>query len=140
MKQSPPPDPLILLNVCASIIILFLLIIVLPNKLMMKAAMRRFIMPELQKNGLIFLGYKSTGLWSIGDFKRQDAKYSIILLRGDPRLDIYLYLYFRNKENGLKNHITIRIETVFMIVRKVVYSKPLYDFRQEQTYEVFKTS
>lgn len=103
--------------------IIVLLTIVVLNFLivryLIRRAIKKHILPQLKTKGLTYLDYKWCGLFSHGNFDDETA-WSFIAIKGDPRLSIYVDIYY--EDAGNKKTITIRINTIFYFIRKVYYS------------------
>ena len=98
-----------------------LLINVLFLHLKIKRAVRKFVKPELEKNGLIYVDYKWTGFWECGDFK--DKIEFALFKTGWNTSSIYSFIYYN--EGGMTKRVTIKIYFVDLTVDRVLYSNEL---------------
>ena len=87
--------------------------------LIVRKALRKFIEPELNEKGLIFVNYKWPGLLSNGDFKYNDTTF-IVNKNGNFFNSFYAYMYYKDGKETKK--ITVRIDTALWYINKVVYS------------------
>jgi hypothetical protein len=85
-----------------------------------KKALRKFIEPKLKEQKLTFIEYKWPGLLSYGDFKSDGITFTFMNKNGKPFNSIFTYIFYR-KENETKK-VTVRIDTTFLVITKVVYS------------------
>ena len=113
------------------IIIAFLLVIlscglvVLINLLLIyshiRTAVRKFVKPELEKNGLTYIDYKWTGFWGSGDFK--DKIEFALFKTGWNTTSVYSFIYYKNAR--VTKRVTIKINLINLIIDKVLYSNEL---------------
>jgi hypothetical protein len=85
-----------------------------------KSALKKFVKPQLIQKGFVFVDYKWCGFFSHGEFKDDKFKITFVSMNGNPSISIYVDIYY--KDAGLEKKITIRIDTLFCFIRKVVYS------------------
>ncbi len=83
-------------------------------------ALNRFIKPTLASNGLTFIDHNWAGLFSTGDFKSQFSFWDLVI-RSEPAIFVYVAYY----DNNVKKRITVRIDTVFLFIQRVIYSNGL---------------
>ena len=115
----------ILILIIAVFVALSLIIIGI-FKLIVTIAIKKYVIPDLRKKGLIYKGYESTGFSSHGDFTQESDGYvpSIFFsMRGSAQMSLYFYIYY--KSSDVDKMITIRIDTVFLVIRRVKYSGEL---------------
>lgn len=93
---------------------------VLAYTLTVKKALRKFIEPKLRENECAFIDYKWPGLLSNGDFRSNDIAFTDMNKNGNIFNSTFAYIFYK-KGNETKK-ITARIDTAFLITRKVVYS------------------
>lgn len=104
-------------------ILLFSVIIglnVLICRAIIKAALRKYIEPLLKEKGLAFVDYKWAGLFSSGDFKENQIQLTFASTNGRVSNSIYTYVYYRDLNDTKR--ITVRIDTTFLIIKKIAYS------------------
>jgi hypothetical protein len=89
-------------------------------RLLIKKALKKYIGPKLDEKGLIFIDYKWPGLLSNGDFKIDDVGLTIMNKNGNVSNSSYAYIFYKDGNETKK--ITVRIDTTFWVINKVVYS------------------
>lgn len=85
-----------------------------------KRALKKYIIPKLQERGLLLESYKWVGLLKFGDFKNEKHVLRPSIGGGSPMISIYIYIYYKDLET--RKRITVRIDTLFLFIRKVAYS------------------
>lgn len=101
-------------------IVLAILLILLIRSIFSRSV-RKYIIPDLNRKGYTFIKYKWIGFIGTGDFKENNfflgGPFS---LRGSPFLNLYIYVFY--KDNGVDRRLTAKIDTLFLVIRKVTYS------------------
>ncbi len=107
-----------------SLLILIFPLIIFLNiffyRIMVGNALRRFIKPNLNAKGLVFVEYKWPGLLSSGNFKDDTPELRIASKNGRSTNSIYAYIYYSDLRYTKK--ITVRINTKFLTINNVDYS------------------
>lgn len=108
------------------LVILFFSAIIYINVLIyrsiVKRALRKYIEPELNKNGYTFIEYKWPGLFSSGDFKQM--KISLITNKYGGILNVsYVDIYYEAGNDTKK--VTAKISTTLFFISGVSYSNEL---------------
>ena len=89
-------------------------------------AIRRYIIPDLNKKGYVYKGYESVK-HGIGDFTRQtNADISttrFVITNGSPFNSFFFYIYYKTPAE--EKRVTARIDTRFFFIEKVKYSQEL---------------
>jgi len=93
---------------------------ILTYRSVVNKALKKFIEPKLNERGLTFVKYKWPGLLSNGDFKPDDIKLTFMNKNGSPYNSQYAYIYYKDGNETQK--ITVRIDTAFLSINKIVYS------------------
>jgi len=119
-------DIIILLILVAFAALLFILNVGI-NRIIINVAIKKYVIPDLNKKGFTSKGYESTGIFSVGDFTgmtNSDMPVRLFFSKnGSPTKSSFYYIYY-NTGDGNKR-ITVRIDTLFFSVQKVKYSSEL---------------
>lgn len=83
-------------------------------------AIRKFIKPNLQAKGVTFVDYKWLGFFNHGDFKNDKFILIPSMKAGKPVISTYIDIYYL--ETSVKKKRTVRIDTFFVFIRRVLYS------------------
>lgn len=86
-------------------------------------AIRKFINPNLQAKGVTFVDYKWLGFFNHGDFKNDKFILIPSLTFGNPVISTYVDIYYL--ETTMKKKLTVRIDTSFVFIRRVLYSSEI---------------
>jgi CDP-diglyceride synthetase len=87
-------------------------------------ALKKFVIPLLKNKGLVFVRYKWVGPFGTGDFEENTIVIRPSMSFGGLYVSIYMYIYYYSELN-VKNRITVRIDTLFLFIKKVVFSEEL---------------
>ncbi len=107
-----------------AIFIVVILLNIFIAKYIIKRAVKRFVIPTLENKGLVFKDYKWVSFFQFGDFKDEKVAFRPSLTGGSPYISLYVYIYYMDSDSKNKR-ITIRIDTLFLFIRKVEYSSEL---------------
>lgn len=115
---------IIILNIIGAIIIAVTVLIV-SNKIILKRALNKFIVPDLTKKGLKLNSIQPAGFLQKGQFKKEKIHLRPFTL-GYPVYNKYYNLEYSsvNDESG-SILVTARISVAFFFVYKIEYSHPL---------------
>jgi hypothetical protein len=102
-----------------TVIVLNILIVYL----IIKRAVNKYVIPKLQSQGLIFIRSKWAGFFSVGDFKKDKLSFRPSFTGGSPLISLYVYIYY--EDSNLLKRTTIRIDTLFLFIRKVAFTSDL---------------
>jgi hypothetical protein len=91
--------------------------------LFIRSAVKKYVKPNLQSSGLIFVRSRWAGLFNSGDFGNAGFSFKPSFLNGNPFLSIYAYIYY--KEFDVIKRFTIRIDTLFFFIRNVTFSSEI---------------
>jgi hypothetical protein len=111
-----------------AILLLFPLIIasnVFFLHLLIKAALKSYIKPQLEAKGLYFKDYKWCGFFNTGDFKNVDIGLTTLSKTGLNSISVYTFIYYQSVEQNLEKKVTAKIDVVGISIEKVVYSNEL---------------
>jgi RHS repeat-associated protein len=106
--------------------LVFFIVIILniyQTKYLIKRALKRFVIPKLKEKGFTFKGYRWVGFFKFGDFKDEVITLRPSFTGGSPFLSIYVYIYYIDTD--LEKRITVKIDTLFLFIKKVSYSSEL---------------
>ena len=98
---------------------------ILIYKLLVRAAIRKKIIPYLSLHNCEFVKLYSEGFFDTGNFKNDKAKI-FMSKTGSSKLPIYKQLFYKNSQ-GKEKQISIRIDTLFMIVTNIAYLPSIED-------------
>jgi len=87
-------------------------------------ALKKSVIPLLKSKGLVFIGYKWVGLFDTGDFEENTIDIGPSMSFGRANLSIYIYVNYYTVSKQ-KTRVTVRIDTLFLFIRKVAYSNHL---------------
>ncbi|MDB5091417.1 MAG: hypothetical protein JWR09_5411 [Mucilaginibacter sp.] len=93
--------------------------------LIIKRAIRKYVIPDLTRNALDYISYKALGIFQSGDFEGKEKRTfsPIVSKNGSPAADVYFYIFYKS---GIEQkRVTVKVETLFFVIRKVKYSKEL---------------
>lgn len=90
-------------------------------KVILRKALRKFIVPYLNDLGYHLERTKFIGLFGTGDLKRKVFSVRPLMPTGSPVISMYIYLYIRS-EAGVAKRITARLTSIFLWVKSVEYS------------------
>lgn len=89
-------------------------------------AIRRYVIPDLNKKGYVYKGYESVK-YGIGDFTRQTnadiPSTPFVITNGSPFNSFFFYIYYKTPTG--EKRVTARIDTSFFFIQKVKYSHEL---------------
>jgi len=108
------------------IIILFSTIILLNFllfKFIVNKAIKKYIKPKLDSAGLIFTSYNWLGFFNRGDFKNDKFVLLPSLKGGYPVIATYIDVFY--SKGAIQKKLTVRIDTFFIIIIRVIYSSEL---------------
>lgn len=94
-------------------------------KRLIKVAIRKKIIPYLKQNNCEYIKLYSEGFFDKGNFKNDKSKW-VYNQTGQSSISIYKQLFYKNQK-GVTKHISIRIDTLFMIVTNVSYLPSIED-------------
>lgn len=109
-------DVFIAISVAVVIILNILMV-----RYIIRRAVKKFVVPVMENNDLSLVNYKWAGLFNFGDFKNETIELRPAMSGGNPFLSIYVYVYY--KDSDINKRLTIRIDTFFIFIRRVLYSR-----------------
>lgn len=98
---------------------------ILIYKLLIKAAIRKKIIPYLKQNNCEYVKLYSEGFFDKGNFKNDKSKW-VYSQTGYSQISIYKELFYKNQK-GITKKISIRIDSLLMFVTNVSYLPSIED-------------
>lgn len=114
---------IIILNLIGAVAI-SLTVLIVGNKLLMKKALNKFIIPDLTRNGFKLEQVHALGFLRKGQFKKEEVHLRPFML-GYPVFHNYVNLDYSNMNDKSIKQVTAKISVALFIVYKVEYSHPL---------------
>jgi hypothetical protein len=106
--------------------VLVVLLNILTYKLIVSRALKKIMKPYFNSLGYRIDKVEFPGLFSTGDFKNRGFQIRPVFKMGSPVNSTFVSLFLKPIENQREIiRITAKIETVFLFIRKVEYSKLL---------------
>jgi hypothetical protein len=96
-------------------------------KIIVAQAKRKIIIPRLRELGFELLHTSFVGLLSTGDFNERGFPFIPVFIKGSPITSTYIYLDIKKSGENTPMRITAKINTLFLSVRNVTFSKQLHD-------------
>ena len=90
-------------------------------RFIIKKAIQNFIKPKLEGEGRTYTDYKWLGFFNRGDFEDDNIVLVPSLKAGNPIISTYIDVYYL--EAAVEKRFTVRIDSSFVSILKVVYSK-----------------
>ncbi|TLX72391.1 hypothetical protein E9993_17800 [Labilibacter sediminis] len=92
--------------------------------LIVRKALRKLIIPQLDKLGYTFIGLKKIGIFKTGDFKESTITVKPFNPHGNYKFSLYRYIDYQ--KNSKKNkRITVRIDWNLFRKTKIVFKPNL---------------
>ncbi|HWY38449.1 MAG TPA: hypothetical protein VNY73_07810 [Bacteroidia bacterium] len=109
--------------------VVILMILLFPTLILLNFGMYRYVVnkaikkhikPKLQSAGLTFTDYKWLGFFNHGDFKNDRFILLPSVKGGYPVIATYIDVFYY--EASVKRKVTVRIDTFFIYILRVLYS------------------
>lgn len=105
-------------------IIIFIVGNVIFYRLIVYNAKRNYIIPDLEERGYVLLTSKFASIFSNHQFKKEEFPLTPVMM-GNPFIDIYIMIEVFSEEKQILEKLYVRISTVFLVIKGVVYDREL---------------
>ncbi|GEM_PF-1182849 len=124
--------PFFIIKLLAFGVTLIIVMNILHYKLIVAAALRKYIKPYLYTQSLIFQHTKFVGLLNQGDFGKWKFVVKPISEMGNISNTTFFYVHAID-DKGAMHQYTVKVSTIFLFIRKVILKSKKENIEMELT-------